>query len=167
VEEIDDCAKVTVGHIAVTAASNSHYSLEEDRADTERALSLSYRFDLPERSILFTGDTGPSSNVEHLAHGVDLLVSEIMDVDTALADLRRTRPDVSPAALEFVRQHFIHEHLTADQVGILAQHAEARSLVLTHFGGATGGQAQIDRLTKVIGSHFRGPITFARDLDRF
>ncbi|HWB53293.1 MAG TPA: hypothetical protein VG722_03845 [Tepidisphaeraceae bacterium] len=54
-----------------------------------------------------------------------------------------------------------------DQVGLLAVHAGVHRLVLTHFGGATGSEDQIARLTKIIASHYKGPIHFANDLERF
>lgn len=163
--ELNDGSKVSLGGVTVTAAANSHYVLWNGAGP--KPVSLSYRFDMPDRSIVYTGDTGPSANVERLAHGADLLVSEIMDADTALAAIKRNRPDIPAFAFPFVRRHFDKEHLSADQVGLLAERAGVHALVLTHFGGATGRQDQIDRLTRQIARRFHGPIRFANDLDRF
>ncbi|NII55615.1 MBL fold metallo-hydrolase [Luteibacter sp. SG786] len=165
VVELSDGSSVSVGDVKVTTVSNSHYLLW--RGSGAQPVSLSYRFDLPDRSIVYTGDTGPSANVEKLAHGADLLVSEIMDADTALDELKRDRPGISKVTYNFVRDHFTKEHLTPNQAGLLAAHAGVRALVLTHFGGATGYPDQIARLTKVIGENFHGSIRFATDLDQF
>ncbi|MEX1827353.1 MBL fold metallo-hydrolase [Luteibacter sp. CQ10] len=165
VVELDNGSSVTLGDVKVTTASNSHYLLW--RGTGTKPVSLSYRFDLPDRSIVYTGDTGPSANVEKLAHGADLLVSEIMDADTALDELKRDRPRLSKGTYQFVSDHFTKEHLPPEQVGTLAAHAGVRALVLTHFGGSTGQADQITRLTKDISANFHGSIRFASDLDRF
>ncbi len=163
--EVDNGSKVAIGDIQITVASNSHYNLWNGAGPAP--VALSYRFDLPDRAIAYTGDTGPSANVEKLAHGVDLLVSEIMDADAALDTIRRSYPLIPGFVFSPIREHFTKEHLLPDQVGILAAHAGARALVLTHFGGATGDQEQIRRLTQTIATHFHGSIRFANDLDRF
>lgn len=165
VVELNGGAKVTVGDVQITAAANSHYNLWNGSG--AKPVSLSYRFDLPDRSIVYTGDTGPSPDVEKLAHGADLLVSEIMDADTALGAIENKYPLVPGFLFSFVHEHFTKEHLLPDQVGLLAAHAGVHALVLTHFGGATGGKDQIARLTKAIATHYKGPIRFANDLERF
>ena len=48
-------------------------------AEDRNYKSLSFRFDLPGRSIVYTGDTGPSAAVETLAKGADLLVSNFVE----------------------------------------------------------------------------------------
>ncbi|MBS0473506.1 MAG: MBL fold metallo-hydrolase [Proteobacteria bacterium] len=165
VVELNDGSVVTIGGVKVTAASNSHYNLWNGKG--AKPVSLSYRFDAPDRSIVYTGDTGPSANVEKLAHGADLLVSEIMDADVALDRIKQSYPLVPGFVFGFVHNHFIKEHLLPDQVGMLAQRAGVHALVLTHFGGGFGGKAQIARLTKIIATHYKGHIHFASDLERF
>ena len=56
----------------MTAASNSHYTFSPGSAEVAKFVSLSFRFDAPDRSIVYTGDTGPSENVERLARNADL-----------------------------------------------------------------------------------------------
>jgi len=165
VVELNDGSKITLGNVAVTAAANSHYALWKGKGAAP--VSLAYRFDAPGRSIVYTGDTGPSDKVQALAKGADLLVSEIMDADTAIATIRREHPKIPGFLFGFVKDHFTKEHLLADQVGLLASRAGVKALVLTHFGGATGDPGQIARLTHAIGQTYKGPVTFANDLDRF
>jgi len=106
VVEIGAGAKVAMGSLTVTAAANSHYStLPPPPPGSAPPLSLSFRFDAPGRSILYTGDTGPSDNVERLCRGAELLVSEIMDPVAALAAIKASRPDVPDFALKMVEAH--------------------------------------------------------------
>ncbi|MGA0603786.1 MBL fold metallo-hydrolase [Caulobacter sp. KR2-114] len=164
--EVNDGSRIALGKVTVTAASNSHYALWQDKG--AKPVSLAYRFDTPGRAIVYTGDTGPSDKVKALAKGADLLVSEIMDADTALATIKRAHPQIPGVLFGFVKDHFTKEHLLADQVGQLAAGAGVKALVLTHFGGAVAGDtAQIARLTHTIGQTYKGPVTFANDLDRF
>ena len=164
VVEIGDGSKVMVGAVAVMAASNSHYTISPGSAEAAKFVSLSFRFDAPDRSIVYTGDTGPSENVERLARGADLLVSEIMDPGAALASLKAARPDLPPSVLTQIEQHFRTEHLAPDEVGKLAERSGVKALVLTHNPIDSSG---IACATKAIMTHYKGPITFAADLDKF
>ncbi|MGQ0280332.1 MBL fold metallo-hydrolase [Sphingopyxis sp. Q841] len=165
VHELRDGSRLDIDGIAVTVAGNSHYDLWPDAAS--RPVSLSYRFDTPGRSIVYTGDTGPSRALETLAAGADLLVSEIMDVESALAPIQSGRAKLTEKDEAYIRDHFTKQHLVPDEVGKLAAAAKVKSLLVTHFGGASSDPAQVPQLTKQIARHYKGPITFARDLDRF
>jgi len=162
--EITDGSKFTVGKIAVTAAVNTHYSFAEGSAEAAKYQSLSYRFDMPDRSIVYTGDTGASPNVERLAHNVDLLVTEIIDPEAAIAGFKKLRPEVPFFVVPVIEQHMRHEHLPAVDVGLLAEHAGAKALVLTHDAMDADGIAKAEPLIR---SHFKGPVMFAKDLNRF
>ncbi|HEY5712793.1 MAG TPA: MBL fold metallo-hydrolase [Allosphingosinicella sp.] len=164
VEEIVDGARVAIGEATVIAARNSHYSFAEGSPEVARFQSLSFRFNLPDRSIVYTGDTGPSAAVERLAAGADLLVSEVIDPDAALADLVRQRPDLPPFALAIIGEHFREQHLTAEAAGRMAAAARVRRLVFTHIAL---GDADRARAQAAAAAQFHGPVTFANDLDRF
>lgn len=165
VRELIDRSSVSIGGVTVTVAANSHYDLWPDAV--ARPVSLSYRFDTPGRSIVYTGDTGPSRNLEALALDADLLVSEIMDVERALEPIRNGAAELSAKDEAYIRDHFTKQHLVPEEVGKLAATAKVKSLVLTHFGGASADPAQIPELSQRIREHYDGPITFARDLDQF
>ncbi|WP_068083010.1 MBL fold metallo-hydrolase [Novosphingobium rosa] len=162
VVEIGDGSQLAMQGYRVTVATNSHYDAGGDKAMA--AASLSYRFDTPGRSIVYTGDTGPSAKVEALARGADLLVSEIIDPDAALAHIRKTRPDVPEAALKLVEAHYRAEHLSPAEVGKLAAHAGVKALVLTHDAVPP---ANVPAARAAIAATYPGPATFAADLDRF
>lgn len=165
VHELSDGAQLAIGGITVTTAANSHYILSTGQDIVP--VSLSYRFEAGGSSVVYTGDTGPSRNLEILAKDADLLVSEIMDVETALAQLLKNDMVLTDQAKAYVHAHFTRQHLTPEEVGKLAAASGVRSLVLTHFGGASDDPEQISRLTRQIAEHYDGPIRFADDLDRF
>jgi ribonuclease BN (tRNA processing enzyme) len=162
--EIGDGSQVKLGRLLVSSVTNTHYSFPEGSVEASRSQSLSFRFDLPDRSILYTGDTGPSAKVERLAHGADLLVSEVIEPDFAMPNLKQNEPDLPPEFLAQIAHHFAEQHLSPDQAGILAQHAGVKKLVFTHAVIADG---EAHKVTAAAASHFKGPIVVARDLDRF
>lgn len=169
VVEIPDGGTVKVGAAEVTAVRNSHYSFPKDSPNYKYP-SLSYRFNMPDRSIVYTGDTGPSVAVEKLAYHADLLVSEVVDADYILAQIRAERPDTPPvpgAPLEpspDTIHHMTAEHLSPENVGLLAQHAGVAHLVLTHQELKPG--SDVESVARVA-RNFKGTISLAKDLDRF
>jgi ribonuclease BN (tRNA processing enzyme) len=164
VNEITDGSQLILGQVRVTAAVNTHYSFAKGSAEAAAFQSLSLRFDVPDRSIVYTGDTGPSDNVVQLAHHVDLLVSEVVDAEDAMATLQRINPRIPPAVLAVVRRHMLEQHLTPEAAGALAAAAGVGRLVLTHNGLGDSGDA---RALAAVSGKFKGPIVLANDLDRF
>src|SRR3546814_19392211 len=75
--ELHDGWSGRIGGVVVTAVSNSHYALQPDAPGSTKRDTYSFRFDTPDRSLVYTGDTGPSVAVERLAQNADILISEI------------------------------------------------------------------------------------------
>jgi ribonuclease BN (tRNA processing enzyme) len=101
------------------------------------ALSLT----APEGRLVYTGDTGFSSDLARWAKGADLLLAECSLPGDMAMDI----------------------HLTPEQAGELAREAGVRRLVLTHFYPPveTSDPARAAR------ARFAGPVAAARDGDRF
>ncbi|MFH8973867.1 MBL fold metallo-hydrolase [Streptomyces sp. NPDC017890] len=103
-----------------------------DHAPT--APAFAYRFDTPDGSIVFSGDTCVSANLIDLARDADVLVHEVIDprfVDRLVAALPESQRDA-------MREHLLTSHTTIDQVGRdVAEPAGARQLVLNHLVPAT------------------------------
>lgn len=167
VTEITDGSKLTLGGMTVTAAQNTHYSFRAGSEDDRKFKSLALRFDLPDRSIAYTGDTGPSANVERLAQGADLLFCEMIDVDATLANERRNNPERPQAARDELKLHLVTQHLTPGEVGKLAARAGVKRLVITHY--VAGGTGEVDKAQYLatIRKQYAGPASVANDLDRF
>lgn len=143
--------------IRVTAAENTHYQLM--RAQYHASLkSYSYRFETPYGSIVFTGDTGPSSAVETLAKGVDVLISEVEDLDAI-----ESRRDTNSANADVMAEHLRKEHLPIKAVGEMASKAQARAVILYHFVGGDDGA----RFAAGVRQYYSGPVFAGEDLARY
>lgn len=167
VVELVDGSSAELGLMRVRAAQNTHYDFAPGSAEDRAHKSLSYRFDLPGRSIVYTGDTGPSAAVEQLAKGADLLVSEMIDLDATMATVARNSPNMPEPARRDLLQHLSTHHLTAEDVGRLASRAGVRAVVVTHFAGGTGHTRSTRRYVEQVRKNFIGSVAIANDLDRF
>ena len=155
-----------IGRVQIKAVRNSHYSLR-DGTDSKTATSCSFRIEAGERSIVYTGDTGPSPAVTALARHAELLVSEVMDLDAALANVDRQSAYLTAEQREGVNWHLKAHHLTAEQVGVLAQEAEVGQVVLTHLVPGDDGETTTAGYTAGIANTFRGKVIVAEDGYRF
>lgn len=165
VTEISDGTDIIVDGIRVRSVQNTHYDFAPDSLDDKSFKSLSLRFDLPGRSILYTGDTGPSLAVEKLAAGADLLVSEMIDIDSTMARVAQNSPNMPADVKQNMVRHLSTHHLRPQDVGKLASAAGVRSLVVTHFAGGTAGPDRLAQVVSEVRAEFKGSIALANDLD--
>jgi ribonuclease BN (tRNA processing enzyme) len=91
-------------------------------------------------------------------------VSEIIDPDQALADLRLSRPDIPAIASPALRKHFADQHLAAEAVGELARRGGVGAVVLTHNPINDTG---VQRAGNTIAALYPGPVAFAANLDTY
>lgn len=170
VVELTPNVAYNVNSMTVVAVENTHYTLPAGSEEAKLNKSYAFRFDLPDRSIVFTGDTGPSENIEKLAQGADLLVSEMMDIPLTIENIRRSNAKrVTPVpdkALESVFQHLQQHHVSAQQVGEMAASAGVKAVVVSHFAGKEDAQSQADYVAK-ISAVYDGDVNIAKDLDRY
>jgi ribonuclease BN (tRNA processing enzyme) len=119
--------------------------------------AFAYRFDCPDRSIVFSGDTSPSGNLVALARGADILVHEVMDlrlIDRALK--------FDPHA-KTLRRHLLDSHTPMSKVGEIATKAGVKTLVLNHF--VPGIVAIPDHVWyNAVKPHFKGRVIVGHDL---
>ncbi len=165
--EVRDGEDFALDNMTVRLRSNTHYSFAPESGLADRFKSLSFRFDTPDRSIVYTGDTGPSSAVEELALGADLLVAEMMDVEDTVAAVRRNSPDLPPAVARAMESHLRDHHLLPADVGRMANRAGVGAVVVTHFVGIETDQPEHFGYLRQIGEHFDGPAVIANDLETF
>lgn len=151
--------------VRVTAVENTHYgAMPDGRRPLGAARSYSYRFDTPDRSVVFTGDTGPSDAVVQLAMGADVLVSEVIDLDGVIEVMKRTAfAGATDAELKPTIDHQRKEHLTPEEVGRLAKLAGVGLVVLTHVGPGLDSETDMRRYVQGVRNIFDGPVVIAGD----
>ena len=126
--------------VKVTAIAVPHGSWE---------FAFGYRFDAADRSIVISGDTGPTDAIAAACSGCDVLAHEVYSV----AGFATRPPD-------WQRYHS-HFHTSAHELGALATKANPKLLVLTHqlFWGTTDAA-----LVSEVATRFPGRIISAKDL---
>ena len=150
---------VTSGEMKVTSALVSHPPVVP---------ALGYRFDFPDRSIVFSGDTAPVESIARLARGADVLVHEAMYMPAMKGELGEisTRP-AGGSAIQADRDklwgHLMRSHSPAEQVGRIAAEADVKTLVLYHLVPITGVTDEQWKAAVRSGG-FKGEIVVGQDL---
>ena len=165
---VKDGSDLNVKGVRVRAVRNSHFDASPGHPVDDGSQSLSYRYDYKGYGIGFTGDTGPSAAVARMEQGVDLLVSEVIDLSAMVASIRQV-PDATlpPQAKSAIVQHFETQHLTPQEAGRMAAGAGVRRLVLTHLSITGTTNAEAPKLISEAHETFKGEVMVAHDLDRF
>jgi ribonuclease BN (tRNA processing enzyme) len=144
--------------VTVKAVENAHFP---DRAK-EKILyrSFSYRFNMPDRSIVFSGDTAYSTSLIELAGGADVFVCEVRG-----AGQQQPIGRGAAANTESIGRHVIETHSSAEDVGRMAAGAKVKTVVLSHLVGGTGQRAgaAADPFTADIKKFFDGEVIVGRD----
>jgi ribonuclease BN (tRNA processing enzyme) len=121
----------------------------------EWRVAFGYVVELPGRTIVLSGDTRPSAELEAAARHADVLVHETYPV-VRLRPEDRPGGDAWPAYMRSV-------HTSDEEVGALAARAGVRLVVLSHIVRMGGTDEELDAGVRRGG--FRGPVRIARDLD--
>lgn len=152
--------------VRVHEIANAGAVMQDERVKVTAALvphppvvpSFAYRFDTPDRSIVFSGDTAPSQHLAALAKGADVLVHEAM----YLPGIDRLLARVPNAAT--LKKHLLDSHTSVEDVGRIAKAAGVGLLVLSHLvpgdDPAITDQMWIDGARR----HFDGRIVVAQDM---
>ena len=154
-------------NVKVTAVQNSHYQFSAE--DAKRHQSFAYRFDTPDRCVVFTGDTGPSAQVEALSKGCDTLVAEVGKVEDVIALQEKNgtwnmkTQDEKTAWIK----HMVEEHMTPQQVGELAQRSGVKLLIMSHLLPSSNVNDDYERFKTEAAKYYKGKIVVAKDLMRF
>lgn len=119
--------------------------------------AFAYRFDCPDRSIVFSGDTRTSENLIELARGADILVHEVIDLQAIDAVVK------NESQATRLRTHLLAAHTPMSQVGQIATKAGVKTLVLNHF--VPGAPPIPDQVWyDAVKPHFKGKLIVGRDL---
>jgi ribonuclease BN (tRNA processing enzyme) len=125
------------------------------RADHYHVVDYAWRFDTPDRSFVFSGDTGPSEALIALAQGADVLVHEAM-LPSALG---RITDGNAPRLMDHLRR----SHTTTEELGRVAQAAGVGTVVLSHLVPAFPTITDAMWIEGVR-RHYRGRIVVGRDM---
>lgn len=130
-------------NVTVTAFAVPHGKWEQ---------AFGYRFETRDRSIVISGDTGPSDAVVRACNGCDVLVHEVYS-----ASRLKTRK------LEWQRYHHAY-HTSGEELGSIAARARPKLLVLYHqlyWGDTDAG------IVREVQARFTGRVVSGQDLDRY
>lgn len=151
--------------IRVLAITNDHFHFAPDSAEQRVSRSYSYRIESRGRTIVYSGDTGPSANLELLAKGADMLVTEVIDLPLTIQ--RLTRPEIKPEMVAGLASHMERDHLTPSAIAQLATRAGIRKVVLTHLVPSVDGRRDMHGFMDGLRGVFDGEVVIANDLDSF
>ena len=136
-------------NVKVTAALVNHPPVEP---------AFAYRFDTPDRSIVFSGDTTPCDGLIKLAQGADVLVHEVIH-KPSLAKLLSRIPNA-----DRLLEHIVGSHTTHIDVGKVAKEAGVKTLVLTHFVPTDDSSLTDEMWMEGVKTHFEGKVIVGKDL---
>jgi ribonuclease BN (tRNA processing enzyme) len=115
--------------------------------------ALAYRFDTPDGSVVFSGDTTVNDDLIALAQRADILVHQVADLDYL------KRHGTTGAALE--RMAALHTDVT--QVGSVAERARVHELILSHYLPAARDTITDAEWEQRAGQGFSGKTTAGSD----
>ena len=156
-------------NVTVKTAENSHFHFPPGSPAYAKTKSYSYRFETPEKTIVFTGDTGPSEALTELTKGADMLVTEIsLFDDVKELALKNGRWDrMSRDEQASFDHHMKEEHLSPDEVGKMASRAAVKTVVLTHIPATSDPKDEYKRYADAVKKFFSGQVLIAKDLMQF
>src|SRR5438093_270626 len=156
-------------NVKVTAAENTHFNFPPGTPAYGKYKSYAYRFETPDRVIVFTGDTGPSAAVTELAKGADMLVSEVASVEEwKERQIKSGRWQLmTPEQQASSIRHQKEEHITPEEIGKMAASADVKTVVLTHLPATADPKDEYKRFGEQVKKHFSGQVLIAKDLMEF
>jgi ribonuclease BN (tRNA processing enzyme) len=139
---------------------------EDDRVRITAALvnhppvvpSFAYRFDTPDRSVVFSGDTTADDNLIALARDADVLIHEVLYVPAVDRLLARVPNAAS------LREHLIASHTPTYDVGKVAKGARVKKLVLSHLVPGDDPTITEEMWTEEARKDFDGEVVLGQDL---
>ena len=155
-------------NIKVTAVENTHFHFPPGTPGYGKYKSYAYRFDTADRSVVFTGDTGPSDAIVELARNADLLISEVTNpVDEFTAEeVKAGRwQNRTPEEQKNMIRHHIEEHLLPEDLGKMAARANVKTVVMTHTQPSPNND--YSHYVNEVKKHYSGHILVAKDLMEF
>jgi ribonuclease Z len=126
------------------------------------APAVGYRFDYKGRSVVISGDTGPSPSLNAAARGADLLVHEALQPRLVgkLTDALAARGVANTAQ---ITRDILNYHSSPEQAADAARTAGVRHLLLNHIVPPLPFRFAYPAFLGDAADHFDGPITVGED----
>lgn len=151
--------------ITVEAVGVDHYQSTPSVSLDHLPQAVAYRVVMPGRTIVYTGDSGPSPRLASLVTDADLLVTEVVELD-AIRDSLAGSP-IPQAVREGIAHGMAINHLTPAEIGRMAAAGGVGGILLTHF--VPSPEVVPDRTVyqREIGAEYAGEVMLAEDLGRY
>ena len=142
VNEIDSTSVLTLDNISVNKIDVDHYPVEP---------AFGYEIKLDSSKVIYSGDTRYCKNLEQAALNADFLIHEVL-VDLTLNKTRMTEETVT---------NITDYHTSPKEVGILAENAKVKKLILNHFVPPVFNEEELYREVK---EYYSGEVVVGKDL---
>ena len=149
VHEYSEGPVISAGPVKVTALRNQHPPITE---------SFALKFELPGKTIVFSGDTAYHPPLAKFAKGADILVHEAM-LGPAIEFIVRANPNAAT-----ILQHLKNSHTLVADVGRIATDAGVKTLVLSHFVPADAPNVKEEQWINGVRETWKGDLVIAKDL---
>jgi ribonuclease BN (tRNA processing enzyme) len=148
-------------NVKVTAAETTHFEFHTGAAAGKHK-SYAYRFETPDRVVVFTGDTGPNDALTNLAKDADLLFAEANSVEERTQGLIKSGQwqAMTPAEQAGIRRQMTQGHLSPDDVGKMAAQARVKTVMLTHLTAKPDND--YTAWANEVRKHFSGQVLIAK-----
>lgn len=146
VHEVEPGVVYQDANVKVTAFAVAHGSWRH---------AYGYRFDAGGRSIVMSGDTGPTDAVAQACHGCDLLLHEAYSMKW----FNESKPDWQKYLLSF--------HVSTTQLAAIARAAKPKQLVLYHQMFTPGDDPDVIMIEEIRKAGYQGAVASAHDLSVF
>jgi ribonuclease BN (tRNA processing enzyme) len=120
--------------------------------------NFAYKFETPDGTIVFSGDTAYNPKLAEFAKGADVLVHECLYLPAVDRLVLKTKNGAT------LKKHLLDSHTTTEDVGRIAAAAGVKVLVLSHFVPGDDPLVTDDNWTEDVKKHFSGRIIVAKDL---
>lgn len=124
--------------------------------------AVGYRFDYKGRSVVVSGDTSKSANLERFATGVDLLVHEALS-PTLMGVIGDAARDAGVSSIAKVAADVLTYHATPVEAAESAETANAGHLLFYHIVPPLPVPGLASVFLEGVGDAFGGPVTLGQD----
>jgi ribonuclease Z len=124
--------------------------------------AVGYRFDYKGRSVVLSGDTSKSANLEHFASGVDLLVHEALSPEL-MGIIQHGAEAAGNKAIAKIAVDVLNYHATPLEVAELAESAGVGHLLYYHIVPPMPLPGLSSIYLSGVGEAYAGPVTLGRD----